>query len=375
VAQNSIRTLTNIWFQNQTANLADIFTGRLLSEIPEALSSLLNSILNLPKLNTIDLSDNAFGINTQAPLVAFLKAHVPLQHLYLNNNGLGPHCGILIAESLCRLHEEKEEARKRGQEVPDLETIICGRNRLENGSMAKWAQAFALHNKVKLVKMVQNGIRPDGISHLLTNGLSKAANLEVLNLQDNTFTLSGAKALASAVQGWSDLQELGVGDCLLTGKGGIVLSQALAQGKNPKLAVLRLQYNDITSQGLKSIADAANKSLPALKKLEVNGNKFAEEDLAVIQLQEMFEARKKTLAGDIVIEDDWGLDELDELDDESDDEEEEEEKDEEEEGDVSTEELAEKLIKEEEEAQEEPTVSLPSKSVDELTAKLDKTQI
>ncbi|KAJ2977556.1 hypothetical protein NQ176_g4305 [Zarea fungicola] len=69
----------------KVANLADIFTARVLSEIPDALSHLLTSILNLPNLHTININDNAFGLNTQAPLVAFLAAHVPLQHLYLNN--------------------------------------------------------------------------------------------------------------------------------------------------------------------------------------------------------------------------------------------------------------------------------------------------
>ncbi len=49
------------------------------------------------------------------PLVEFLAAHVPLQHLYLNNNGLGPHAGILIADALSELHGKKEEARKSGQ--------------------------------------------------------------------------------------------------------------------------------------------------------------------------------------------------------------------------------------------------------------------
>jgi Ran GTPase-activating protein 1 len=169
------------------ANFADIFTGRLLSEIPDAISSLLTSVLNLPKLNTVNLNDNAFGLNVQAPLVAFLSAHVPLQHLYLNNNGMGPHAGILIADALSELHGKKEAARKEGKEVPDLETVICGRNRLENGSMTAWAKAYSLHNKIKTIKMVQNGIRQEGVSHLLTEGLSHASELKVLDLQDRRY--------------------------------------------------------------------------------------------------------------------------------------------------------------------------------------------
>ena len=321
-------------------------------------------------MNTINLNDNAFGLNTQAPLVAFLAAHVPLQHLYLNNNGLGPHAGILIADALSELHAKKEEARKQGQDVPYLETVICGRNRLENGSMTAWANTFRLHNKVKQIKMVQNGIRQEGISHLLSEGLNHASELQILDLQDNTFTLKGAKALAKVTPGWAELIELGIGDSLLSAKGGVLLAEALLKGKNKKLEILRLQYNEITAPGIKGLAQAAKEALPALRKIELNGNKFTEDDEAIIALQELLEERKEQLGGDVVAEDEWGLDSLSDLEEEDSDEEEESEEESEEEEDV--EERAEKLIKEAEEAQEEPVVQVKDKDVDELAQKLAK---
>ncbi|KAK4227550.1 hypothetical protein QBC38DRAFT_477253 [Podospora fimiseda] len=356
----------------RVANFADIFTGRLLNEIPEALSSLLTSILNLPNLNTINLNDNAFGLNTQAPLVAFLAAHVPLQHLYLNNNGLGPHAGILIADALSALHAKKEEARKSGQDVPYLETVICGRNRLENGSMTAWAKTFTLHNKIKEIKMVQNGIRQEGIAHLLSEGLSNTPDLRVLDLQDNTFTLLGARALAKVTPGWTELIELGIGDSLLGAKGGVLLGKSLSEGKNKKLETLRLQYNEITAIGLKGLAEAVKEALPALKKIELNGNKFSEDDESIIALQELLDERKEKFGGDIVNEDEWGVDSLSDLEEEDSDEEEEDEEQEEED---DVEERAEKLIKEAEIAQEEPTVQIKDKEVDELAKQLEKTAI
>ncbi|CEJ90465.1 Putative Ran gtpase activating protein 1 [[Torrubiella] hemipterigena] len=356
----------------RVANLADIFTGRLLNEIPEALSSLLTSILNLPKLNTINLNDNAFGLNTQAPLVAFLAAHVPLQHLYLNNNGLGPHAGILIADALSELYAKKEAAKKDGQEVPDLETVICGRNRLENGSMNAWAKTYSLHNKIQTVKMVQNGIRQEGVAHLLSEGLSHATQLRVLDIQDNTSTLLAAKALAKVTPIWTELRELGVGDCILSAKGGVLLAEALAQGKNTKLQTLRLQFNDITSKGVKALAQAAQDSLPALQRIELNGNIFSEDDESVVALQELLDERKESAGGDVVVEDEWGVDSLSDL--ESEDEDAEDDDDEEEE-EEDVEERAEKLIRDAEEAQEEPTVQLKDRAVDELASKLDKTSI
>ncbi|KAK5702236.1 Ran GAP Rna1, partial [Elasticomyces elasticus] len=107
----------------EVAELADIFTSRLLSEIPQALTALLNALLEISTLHTVNLSDNAFGLNTQAPLVDFLSRHVPLRHLILNNNGLGPAAGTYIAEGLTKLADRKEEARKEGKEVALLESI------------------------------------------------------------------------------------------------------------------------------------------------------------------------------------------------------------------------------------------------------------
>ncbi|KAH0493947.1 hypothetical protein TgHK011_000587 [Trichoderma gracile] len=362
----------------KSANFADLFTGRLLNEIPAGISHILTSVLNHPKLTTINLNDNAFGLNTQAPLVAFLSSHVPLQHLYLNNNGLGPHAGILVADALSELHAKKEAARKEGKDVPDLETVICGRNRLENGSMAAWARAYSLHKNIKEIKMVQNGIRQEGISRLLSEGLNHASQLRILDLQDNTFTIMGARALAKVVPTWSDLQELGVGDSLLSAKGSLLLAAALALEKNKKLETLRLQYNDIKSEGVRALANAAKAALPALKRIELNGNKFTEDDDAILKLQELLEERKEQFAGDIIIEDEWGVDSLSDLEEEESEEEEEEESEEEEEEEEKKEEVeekADKLIKDAEVAQEEPVPQRKDAEVDDLAKKLETTQL
>lgn len=303
----------------------------------------------------------------QAPLVAFLSSHVPLRHLYLNNNGLGPHAGILIADALSALHAKKLEARKAGKNVPDLETVICGRNRLENGSMTAWAEAYSLHTGLKEIKMVQNGIRQEGISHLLTEGLRHIKGLRVLDLQDNTFTITGSKALAKVAPGWTDIRELGVGDSLLSAKGGVVVADALAKGSNKGLEILRLQYNDIDAKGLKALASAVKDSLPALRKIELNGNKFSEEDPSLTVLREVLEERKDRIGGDTVDEDEWGIDSLSDLEDDS-----EEDEDEEEEEEEEVEERREKLIEEAEEALEEPVPQKDDKDVDKLADELAK---
>ncbi|KAJ9294926.1 hypothetical protein DTO271G3_6488 [Paecilomyces variotii] len=355
----------------EVADLADIFTSRLLSEIPPALTSLLNALLEIKTLHTVNLSDNAFGLNTQAPLVDFLSRHVPLRHLILNNNGLGPAAGTLIADALTKLAERKEAARKEakeGVEVPLLETIVCGRNRLENGSMTAWARAYEAHAKgIRSVKMTQNGIRQEGISLLLKDGLRHTKAIEVLDLQDNTFTATGSSALAEVVTGWPALRELGVGDCLLSARGGIKVAQALATGKNDKIETLRLQYNDITAEGVKQFLHATKTALPVLKRIELNGNKFFEDDGNIEELRELLEGRKEKHGKDDDPEDMWGIDELDELEEDS-----EEEVEEDEEKELE-EHKATKTLKETVQSEDENVPQEDDKEVDELAETLGKT--
>ncbi|SZF04904.1 unnamed protein product [Blumeria hordei] len=352
----------------QVANLADIFTGRLLNEIPLALSSLLRALGNLPNLHTINLNDNAFGLNTQAPLVEFISSHVPLRHLILNNNGLGPEAGIMIAEALTTLHAKKEEARKVGLDIPHLETVICGRNRLETGSMKAWAKAYSLHTGLKNIKMVQNGIRPDGISLLLRDGLKHSKHIEILDLQDNTFTIKGANALAIVSPGWTEIQELGIGDSLLGGRGGVIVAEALGKGMNKKLQTLRLQYNDIGAKGLQALALATKDSLPALRKLELNGNKFSEDDESIEVLRSLLLTRKEEMNEATIIDEEWGLDSLSDLedDDSSDEEEDEVEADDE---------LRKCVLLAANEALEGPSVTSGGTDIDELAQSLANVKI
>ncbi|PWY68561.1 RNI-like protein [Aspergillus sclerotioniger CBS 115572] len=347
------------------AELADIFTSRLLSEIPAALTFLLNALLEITTLHTVNLSDNAFGANTQKPLVDFLARHTPLRHLILNNNGMGPEAGSNIAKALTELAQRKEEARKEGKEVPLLESIVCGRNRLENGSMAAWARAYEVHAAgMRSVKMTQNGIRQEGISLLLKEGLRHCTALEVLDLQDNTFTIMGSTALAGVVSSWSSLRELGVSDCLLSARGGVKVAQALAEGKNEKVQTLRLQYNEINAEGVKQFLHATKSALPSLRRIELNGNMFNEDDDNVTSLREILEARQEEHGQDDDPEEMWGIDELDELEEEESDEEEEEEEEEE---------KAEKLLKDTDQAENEKVSQKKDADVDDLAEALGKT--
>ena len=358
-----------------TARLADLFTGRLLHEIPPALASLLTALRRCPRLQTVDLSDNAFGLNTVAPLVAFLRAHTPLKHLILNNNGMGPRAGAQLGDALAELATRKAAARAGGKSVeaaPDLASVACGRNRLEAGGMGAWAGALRAHANVQGLRLPQNGIRPDGIATLLATGLRGCGALEVLDLQDNTFTARGARALAGAVAGWPALRELQIGDCYLTARGAVLLSEALGEGKNERLEKLGLQYDEINAKGFEAlVAVVKSGALPALRRVELNGNKFAEDHAGVDALREILEERREK-AGAEAEDEGWGLDELDEMEEESDEEEDEGEAEEEEDEEEEREAKAGEVLKEADQAESENVAQEKDKDVDALADALRK---
>jgi len=358
----------------ESANLADIFTSRLLSEIPPALDALLESLLPLKNLHTISLSDNAFGLNTQAPLVKFLEKHTPLRHLILNNNGLGPEAGTLVANALTRLAEAKKS--QQGDNAAYLETIVCGRNRLESGSSSAWAKALAAHSSsLRELRMTQNGIRVEGMTALLKNGLRNAPKLEVFDLQDNLLTVPGSLALVQVIGGWGQLKELSIADTLLKARGGVLLGEALAKGKNQNLETLRLQYNEITAKGLAAILQAAKTSLTKLKRVELNGNYFSEEDPSVEALGELLSDRREEAGGD-ADDESWGLDELDELDeDEAEDDDGDEDEDVDEDDGDDVEDKADKELKMVDQAENENVSQKKDADVDELADALGKTHV
>lgn len=330
--EGSVDTLVSI-------NLSDIFTGRLNTEVPQCLSYLLPTLLKCKHLTTINLSDNALGLQTIEPIEQYLSKAVTIENLILSNNGMGPFAGERIGKSLYKLAQLKSQ-----QGFPSLKTFICGRNRLENGSMKFLTLGLIHHQDLQELRLYQNGIRPIGIS-ILINGLKANKNLKILDLQDNTLTYLGSRSISNNLNGWK-LKELNLNDCLLKSKGfGEILTLLV---KQKDLKTLKLQYNELN----KEVLTLLYKIVPELdlESLEINGNKLEDDDELIEEFQE--------LLGD-------KIDELDEMEGEDSDDEEDDEGEEDEEI-IDFEELAKELDGTEEDKDE---------SVDELADKLGETNI
>jgi Ran GTPase-activating protein 1 len=259
------------------ADFADIFTGRLISEIPLALTEICDALIENTSIVELNLSDNAFGGRSVDPMVPFLTRNRSFQILKINNNGLGPAGGAVLAGALL----ESAKLLKTEGKTSNLRTVICGRNRLEDGSASAWADAFAAHETLVEVKMPQNGIRMHGVVSL-ARGLSKCPNLQHLDLQDNTFieegSLSGIQAWTDALPSWPDLLSLNFSDCILSHGGEIPhIITALSEGSNRKLHTLQLQNNNLEAGSFAVLAKGISEHLVELRVLELQWNEVDDE--------------------------------------------------------------------------------------------------
>jgi Ran GTPase-activating protein 1 len=155
----------------------DMFVGRGKSEIPPALTTLSDAVMAArAQLVELDLSDNAFGPAGIEAIFQLLSgpACFSLRILKLNNTGMGPQGGELLAEALGQCHSEASRQGGRLQ----LEVFVVGRSRLENPGASALAEVFAQLGSLREVAMPQNGINKDGIS-ALASAFAKNTELRV----------------------------------------------------------------------------------------------------------------------------------------------------------------------------------------------------
>lgn len=261
----------------KVADFADIFTGRLITEIPHALAAICDALKDNNALIEIDLSDNAFGGRSAEPMVSLLSENRSLQVLKLSNNGLGPTGGLIVASALLA---SAEASAAEGKES-NLRVVHCGRNRLEDGSVPRFAEAFAAHGKLIDVRMPQNGIREQGIISL-AQSLAKCPTMQHLDLQDNCTSEEsseeGWRALGDAIAAWPGLQTLSLSDCVLTNEGATILFGIFAAGAHTKLSVVELQNNELDDSIIELLSGVVETHLPALKTLELQWNELESDD-------------------------------------------------------------------------------------------------
>ncbi|KAI6230006.1 ATP synthase subunit beta [Aphelenchoides fujianensis] len=267
------------------AVFSDMFTGRLKDEIPVVLKSLSDAIIaGKNQLVELDLSDNALGPSAIPGVQEFLSSEpcFSLETLRLINCGLGS-AGITVAN---RMMQCADNARAHGQTFT-LREFSAGRNRLEDPGAAAMSAAFKARpyfaslclfsrfqklGTLQHIELPQNGIRVNGIVEL-AKGLGQCAQLEHLNLNDNTFTKNGARAMARALSNIENcLVHVDFGDCLCRA-GAVDIMEALVNSHAETLEFIDLTGNELTPDHAAQIIEMTA-DLPRLRMLNLGLNCF-----------------------------------------------------------------------------------------------------
>ena len=111
-----------------------------------------------------------------------------------------------------------------------LEVFVAGRNRLEDPGAKALAKAIVHMKCLKEFAIAQNGIRKHGIK-ALSIGVAGCSSLQILNLNDNTFTSFGAIPMARALSNLPDLEVIEFGDCLIRNRGCEALTTVIEENK------------------------------------------------------------------------------------------------------------------------------------------------
>ena len=133
-----------------SVNYRDLFVSRLKEDLPISLKYLMESVMN-KKIKFLDLSDNAFGPIAIPSFDFFLKNAESLEHLELENNGLGPEGAEMVFNAL--LENDKIK----------LKTIKVNRNRLEEKGAKCLAKVIKKMKSFEHLEMYQNGINTEGM--------------------------------------------------------------------------------------------------------------------------------------------------------------------------------------------------------------------
>ncbi|XP_064419072.1 NACHT, LRR and PYD domains-containing protein 3-like [Latimeria chalumnae] len=232
---------------------------------------LASSLLHIPSLKKLDLSNNHFGEAGLALLcVALREPDFRLQNLKLEGNDLTSTCCVDLADALSsnqhlqKLNLSYNPLKDQGVNLlvsalgsPDAQLQVL---KIKNTSLTKVccediASCLQSNQSLRALDLSRNKLTDSGLELLLSGRMTASWKLKKLVLHDCRLSPVFGEVLADALRsGWC-LQSLEVGHNNL-GLGGIQKLCAVLRDHSTKLEILSLLLNNIPSEGCKDLAFA-----------------------------------------------------------------------------------------------------------------------
>lgn len=268
------------------ANLADIIAGRPEAEGLEVFR-VLGAALGRKKLRELDLSDNAVGPKGVEACREMLSLQEALEVLSFNNCGISAEAMRSIADILLF-------------RVPTrLTTLHFSNNMSGSGGAIALADVVAASPHLEDFRFASSrGGGPGAVA--LAQALAGTRRLRRLDLHDNIFAAEGGAALAAMLRGpaSANLLELDVSDILLKNSGARALASALVRsGCAGRLQVLGIAANEIGGRVGTAAVTRLLRRLTGLRVLRLEENELESDGLRAIAAALPARARNVARAG------------------------------------------------------------------------------
>lgn len=243
-----------------SVNYRDLFVSRLKEDLPISLKYLMESLMN-KNISFLDLSDNAFGPTAIPSFEFFLREAKSLEHLELENNGLGPEGAEMVCNALLQNDKIK------------LKTIKINSNRLEEKGALSLAKVLEKMKSLENLEMFQNGISSTGMKSIFL-ALKENKNIKSIKINDNSIKDS-IQYLIEILPELTQLKIIDISDSLIGNKFGIEFFKTISNLDN--IEEIYSNYNEIEDKkSQKEIFEYIQKN-KNIKIVELKGNEINKE--------------------------------------------------------------------------------------------------
>ncbi|CAI5711656.1 unnamed protein product [Hyaloperonospora brassicae] len=277
----------------KVVDLADVIAGRPEDEALRALSIMCRALRG-HMLDEIDLSDNALGEKGVRACFDLLIPQPALHRLLFCNNGISAAAASLIAQEIVLQNGKETQS--------SLQEFHFYNNMSGHDGCVAVASVLAYCKKLTLLRYASARAGSEASEHMARGVKDHLRDLRSLDLSDCSFECDGATHLAEAISKQPGLQYLKLRDASLCSEGAAKVAKALSSSKiqlleldlsgneladegiatlapllkgQSQLKVLRLDENEVTSEGLKKfVAALGTGSLSSLEELSLCGNEI-----------------------------------------------------------------------------------------------------
>jgi Ran GTPase-activating protein (RanGAP) involved in mRNA processing and transport len=180
-------------------------------------------------------------------------------------------------------HESVQQLRAMLRQNTTVQHLSLHHNRLRSVGLTEIALALYRNTSIKSLDLSDNGLGDIESANVLREMIRRNRTITSLSIAGNPFgrNSTATRIILEGLRSNTALKQLDLGRCRLDDQGMSILANALAI-RNASILELNLQWNDITSMGVRALVDDHVEVVKTLTKLCLWGNTIRSEGATIL---------------------------------------------------------------------------------------------